>query len=146
MDTAVPHRIVVGVDGSTPSRRALRWALGQAAATGALVEAVMCWRFPTVYGWAPASVDRELGAVAGKMLAQAVAEVTTDDAPVKILEIVESGHAAEILLERARGADLLVVGNRGLGGFAGTLLGSVGQHCVQHAPCPVVVVRGDQEL
>ncbi|MEU9048191.1 MULTISPECIES: universal stress protein [unclassified Kitasatospora] len=76
------------------------------------------------------------------MLAQAVAEVTTDDNHV---EIVESGHAAEILLERARGADLLVVGNRGLGGFAGTLLGSVGQHCVQQAPCPVVV-RGDQDF
>ncbi|MEU9045750.1 MULTISPECIES: universal stress protein [unclassified Kitasatospora] len=146
MDTEVPpeRRIVVGVDGSSPSKRALRWALGQAAATGAVVEAVICWRFPTVYGWAPASVDRELGAVAGRMLAQAVAEVTTDDNHVEIVEIVESGHAAEILLERARGAELLVVGNRGLGGLAGTLLGSVGQLCVQHAPCPVVVVRGDQ--
>ncbi|GAA2784372.1 universal stress protein [Kitasatospora paracochleata] len=142
MDTAVPHerRIVVGVDGSSPSKRALRWALGQAAATGAMVEAVICWRFPKVYGSAPASVDRELGTVAGRMLAQAIAEITTDDQPVEIRQIVESGHPAEVLLERARGAELLVVGNRGLGGFAGTLLGSVGQHCVQHAPCPVVVV------
>ncbi|MEU9075810.1 universal stress protein [Kitasatospora sp. NPDC048538] len=146
MDTAVPHerRIVVGVDGSSPSKRALRWAVGQAAATGATVEAVICWRFPKVHGWAPASVDRELGTVAGRMLAQAITEITADDEPVEIRQIVESGHAAEVLLERARGAELLVVGNRGLGGFAGTRLGSVGQHCVQHAPCPVVVVRGDQ--
>jgi len=147
MENTGPHerRIVVGVDGSSPSKRALRWAVQQAAATGAVVEAVICWRFPTVYGWEPAAVDRELGAVARRMLAQAVTEVTAGNRPVEIREAAASGHAAEILLERARGADLLVVGNRGRGGFAGTLLGSVGQHCVQHAPCPVVVVRGHQE-
>jgi len=47
-----------------------------------------------------------------------------------------------VLLDAARGADLLVVGSHGRSGFAGMLLGSVSQHCVQHAPCPVVIIRG----
>lgn len=53
------------------------------------------------------------------------------------------GTPASVLLRAARDASLLVVGSRGLGGFAGLLLGSVAQHCVQHAACPVVVVRED---
>ncbi|WP_317620853.1 universal stress protein [Streptomyces sp. CBMA123] len=61
--------------------------------------------------------------------------------PVEIRTRVQEGGAAACLLDAARGAELLVVGSRGHGGFTGALLGSVGQHCVQHAPCPVVVVR-----
>ena len=56
--------------------------------------------------------------------------------------MVIQGNAAQVLLDVARDADLLVVGSRGHGGFTGALLGSVSQHCVHHAPCPVVVVRG----
>jgi nucleotide-binding universal stress UspA family protein len=57
-------------------------------------------------------------------------------------ESVIAGHPAQVLIDAAREAQLLVVGSRGHGGVAGALLGSVGQHCVQHATCPVVVVRG----
>jgi nucleotide-binding universal stress UspA family protein len=54
---------------------------------------------------------------------------------------VTEGNPAQVLLDAARGADLLVVGSRGHGGFAEALLGSVSQHCVHHARCPVVVIR-----
>ncbi|MFI6844184.1 universal stress protein [Kitasatospora sp. NBC_00085] len=87
-------------------------------------------------------LDPELADATGKMLTQAVAEVVGDDPPVEVEESVVLGNAAEVLLERSCGAELLVVGSRGHGGFSGALLGSVGQHCVQHARCPVVVVRG----
>ena len=62
--------------------------------------------------------------------------------PVKVSSTVREGNPAKILLEAADGADLLVVGSRGHGGFAEALLGSVSQHCVHHAPCPVVIIRG----
>jgi nucleotide-binding universal stress UspA family protein len=136
-------RIVVGVDGSESSTQALRWAVRQARLTGAVVEAVICWLHPTVFGRAPISVDRELGHIAEKALAQAVSTAAADGPPAQIKECVVLGNAAEVLVEHASGADLLVVGSHGYGGFVGALLGSVGQHCVQHASCPVVVVRSD---
>ncbi|MFJ4668353.1 universal stress protein [Kitasatospora purpeofusca] len=140
-DSRTAGGIVVGVDGSPSSQKALRWAVEQARLTGATVEAVLCWTLPTVYGRAPMSVDRELGHAAEKVLAKAVDEATGDVRPVRIRKTAVLGNASEVLVERSHGADLLVVGSRGRGGFAGALLGSVGQHCVQHARCPVVVVR-----
>ncbi|WP_406209317.1 universal stress protein [Kitasatospora sp. NBC_01560] len=144
MDSDVPaaRRIVVGVDGSPASRQALRWAVGQARLTGAVVDAVLCWVLPTMYGRAPMSVDRELGHTAEKVLAQAVGATVGDERAAEIRETAVLGNAAEVLEERSHGADLLVVGSRGHGGFAGALLGSVSRHCVQHAACPVVVMRG----
>ncbi|MFC5724490.1 universal stress protein [Streptomyces gamaensis] len=137
------HRIVVGVDASPPSKRALNWALRQARCTGAVVEAVLCWSHPAVFGGSMTKADPVLDHAAEEALAQTVAEAVADDPKAEVRQSVVPGNAAEILLERARGADLLVLGHRGHGGFQGALLGSVGQHCVQHAPCPVVVVRGD---
>ncbi|GAA1220726.1 universal stress protein [Kitasatospora nipponensis] len=135
------RRIVVGVDGSPSSKDALRWAVDQAQRTGAVVDAVACWTFPTVYGLGMTGLDTELPDATGKMIAQTVAEVVGDAPPVEVRESVVLGNTAEVLLARAEGAELLVVGSRGHGGFSGALLGSVGQHCVQHAHCPVVVVR-----
>ncbi|MBD0688265.1 hypothetical protein BG452_00390 [Streptomyces sp. CBMA123] len=139
------RRIVVGVDGSASSRAALRWAARQAALVGATVEAVITWEYPTVYGWGvPVAgvADVEVAAYAGKTLAEVVAQEMGPQCPVEVRERVECGNAAQVLLKVADGAELLVLGNRGHGGFAGALLGSVSQHCVQHASCPVVVVRG----
>ncbi|WP_127356270.1 universal stress protein [Actinacidiphila soli] len=140
-ENLVGRRIVVGVDGSPSSKQALRWAVEQAQLTGAAVDAVACWAYPSMYGWGMTGLDPELADATGKMLAQAVTEVVGDDPPVKIRESIVIGNATEVLLERSGGAELLVVGSRGHGGFSGALLGSVGQHCVQHAYCPVVVVR-----
>ena len=138
-------RIVVGVDGSPSSIKALRWAVRQAKLTGAEVEAVIVWSYPTGYGLAQVSdgaVDFE--GDAGKILAEALAEVSGIAPDVMVEPLVAEGHAADVLVREAKGAALLVVGSRGHGGFAGMLLGSVGQHCVQHAACPVLIVRDDR--
>jgi nucleotide-binding universal stress UspA family protein len=131
-------RIVVGVDGSAASKDALRWADRQAKLTGASLEAVTAWSYPTTYGFPViANVDWEQGA-------RTVLDETVDEALGKEADLtrrVVEGHAARVLTDAAVDADLLVVGSRGHGGFTGLLLGSVSEHVVTHAPCPVVVVR-----
>ncbi|MEU9076991.1 universal stress protein [Kitasatospora sp. NPDC048538] len=139
--TTARRRIVVGSDGSESSRAALRWALRQAALVGAAVEAVTAWEYPASHGLVPATVDGDAEALAGKVLAETVAREWGLDRLVEVRERVAPGNAARVLLTVAEGAELLVVGNRGHGGFTGAVLGSVTQHCVQHASCPVVVVR-----
>ncbi|GGV35199.1 universal stress protein [Kitasatospora herbaricolor] len=138
----VGQRTVVGVDGSPSSEQALRWAVTQARLTGDPVDAVICWTSPTVYERAPTSVDRELGHAAGKVLDQVVARTFGGVRPEEVRTTALPGNAAEVLVARSRGADLLVVGSRGRGGFGAALLGSVSQYCAQYAPCPVVVLRG----
>ncbi|HET9171261.1 MAG TPA: universal stress protein [Actinospica sp.] len=134
--------IVVGVDGSASSRDALRWAARQARLTGAELHAVCAWDFPATYGWAPDYSDVDLAAQARKDLDATIAEVL-GAAPAVVR--VERGHPAAVLVDSSLGADLLVVGSRGHGAFAGMLLGSVSQHCAQHALCPVLIVRHQQD-
>src|SRR5581483_11471994 len=106
------------------------------------VHAIATWEHPVVYGVGYAIPDDDIGAATGRVLSDSVKEALDDgDAPVEMREEVVVGNAPRVLLEAAHGAELLVLGSRGHGGFAGALLGSVGQHCVQHAPCPVVIVR-----
>jgi nucleotide-binding universal stress UspA family protein len=141
-----PGRIVVGLDGSDPSKQALRWAVRQAERTGGTVEALNAWDFPHFHGslgWLPppSSDEAALRTRALEELEEAVQETVGPQPPVPIRSEVRYGTAAGVLIDASRGADLLVVGARGLGGFSGLLLGSVSQHCVQHAACPVVVVR-----
>jgi len=136
------RRIVVGVDGSVPSKAALAWAVKQARLTGAAVEAVMAWEFPVTYGYpvpVPSGID--YAGIAAEVVADAIAEVSSPGEPVKIRSMVAEGSPARVLLDASAGAELLVVGSRGHGGFTEALLGSVGQHCVHHATCPVVVIR-----
>lgn len=136
------HRIVVGVDGSVPSKAALAWAVRQARLTGASVEAVIAWETPASYGYpmpaAPAVSYEELAADVART---AIAGLSGRGDAVNITPKVIEGNAAQVLLDVSKGADLLVVGSRGHGGFVEALLGSVGQHCVHHATCPVVVIR-----
>ncbi|MFJ4687222.1 universal stress protein [Streptomyces sp. NPDC088789] len=138
-------RVVVGVDGSGPSKDALRWAVRHAELTGAEVDAVIAWQVPAYLGslgWMPPPSDFAPQDLSARILADAVSEVVSGPEPVRIRQRTEQGTAPDVLLRAARGADLLVVGSRGHGGFTGALLGSVGQHCTQHATCPVLVVRG----
>ncbi|MEU0087671.1 universal stress protein [Streptomyces sp. NPDC006274] len=143
-DKAAAGRIVVGVDGSEPSIRALRWAARQAGLTGDALEAVISWEYPAA-GWAtmvaaiPADFDPQ--ALAGQVLDETL-EQTLGDEAAAVTRTVLIGNPAQALMDRSDGASLLVVGDRGYSGFKATLLGSVGLHLTQHAPCPVVVVRG----
>lgn len=143
-DLAKLGRIVVGVDGSEPSKKALAWAARQAKLTGAPLEVVMTWELPASYGWAaplPEGMDFETDARA--VVAEVVAEVIGPDAAGQLdltLTVIE-GHPAPVLLKESETAGLLVVGCRGHGSFAGMLLGSVGQHLTAHSHCPVVIVR-----
>jgi nucleotide-binding universal stress UspA family protein len=140
--TGQQARIVVGVDGSPSSKAALRWAIRQAKLTGASVDAVTAWHIPAGYGIAPGPVDVfDFSSNAKGVLAEALAEVSTLAPEVTVRPQVTEGHAAEVLLRASHGADLLVVGSRGHGGFASALLGSVSQYCVVHAHCPVLVMR-----
>jgi nucleotide-binding universal stress UspA family protein len=137
-------RIVVGIDGSPSSKAALRWAIRQAERTGAVVEAVTAWWYPVGYGMAPTSDGAaDFEGQAEKTLVETLAEVSALAPDVVVCPRVAQGHPAEVLLRAAWDADLLVVGSRGHGGFAAALLGSVSQHCMQHAPCPVLVMRGN---
>ena len=138
-------RIVAGVDGSPASIMALRWAVHQAELTGGRVDAVIAWEFPIAaggLGWAPTSGldNTDYSELATKSLSAAVAEVSPRPGIV-VHQVVMEGNAAQVLLDAAKDADLLVVGNRGHGGFADALIGSVSVRCLHHATCPVVVVR-----
>jgi nucleotide-binding universal stress UspA family protein len=141
------RRIVVGIDGSEYAKTALRWATAQARLTDAAIEAVTAWQDPAMsgfsYGWSPMLFDGDsIATLTEKTLNETVAEVIGQDGGqrVAIDTRVVQGHPAQMLLEAAAGAHLLVLGTRGHSTFAGILLGSVSQHCVQHAPCPVVIV------
>ena len=124
----------------------MRWALGQARLTGATVDAVSAWQDPVqtgyLYGYIPTALESQgYVEIAQKVLDSTVSEVSNEiGQPVEVQTRVIQGHPALMLPEAARGADLLVVGSRGHGAFAGMLLGSVSQHCVQHPTCPVVVI------
>jgi len=132
--------VVVGVDASENGQIALRWALQQARLMGAELHAVTAWEVSAAYGYVPMYTDVDLEGDARKQQDTALAQVAEDAAGVDVVAKVVRGHAADALLDASRGADLLVVGSRGHGTFAGTLLGSVSQHCAQHARCPIVVV------
>jgi nucleotide-binding universal stress UspA family protein len=140
--TATGHagRIVVGVDGSPASIEALQWARRQAALTGAVVEAVTAWHLPTAAGGFAIGDQIDWQANGQVVQDMAVKEALGDSVPALLRHVVQ-GHPVRVLLDAAAGADLLVVGSRGHGGFTGLLLGSVSEHVVTHAPCAVVVTR-----
>jgi nucleotide-binding universal stress UspA family protein len=138
-------RIVVGVDGFESSKAALRWAIHQAKLTGAVVEAVTVWQVPVSTGWLPAVDTPDYQHDAFAVLAEALTEMSAIYPDVQVCPRVVEGRAGQVLVSAAEGADLLVVGSRGHSGLAEALLGSVGQYCVRHAPCPVVIMRGKAE-
>jgi nucleotide-binding universal stress UspA family protein len=133
-------RIVVGVDGSEPSERALRWAVEEAAAHGADLVAVHAWNEQAVASssFGAVAVDPTVYQEAAREVLDGILAGVGGDVRIegKLLE----GGASRAILEEARTADLVVVGTRGRGGFAGLLLGSVSHQVVHHATCPVVVV------
>jgi nucleotide-binding universal stress UspA family protein len=152
MDTmdrsAEQRRIVVGVDGSETSRAALRWAAQEARAHDSELHVVHAWDMPAAASGVgltsarPSTSATEPYHQAAQQLVSAVVEGELgSQSPTNVRPSIGRGSAASVLLEAAKGADLLVVGSRGHGGFAGLLLGSVSAKMANHAPCPVVIVR-----
>lgn len=148
-ESAMEHgRIVVGVDGSEPSLKALRWAGRQAVLTGADLEAVIAWEMPGGYGWAGLPglpQDFDLDAPAAQALSEAVQATLPPEQAATVTQTVVMGNPVQAVLDRGEGADLIVVGVRGHGTFRSALLGSVSHSVTMHASCPVVVVRGNAE-
>lgn len=138
--------IVVGIDGSETSHLAARWAAREAQLRRAEVILLGAWEIPT-YGFNFYSAGISEGLLkalrkgAEDNVADALDEVRDVAREVDVSTKVVESQAASALVEASRGADLLVVGSRGLGGFRDLLLGSVSQQCADHAACPVVIVR-----
>ena len=138
-------RIVVGIDGSSSSMAALEWAVRQAELTGSALQVITTWEWPINYGWAfPLPSDYDPADDAQKMLAGIVEPVQIGHPNVSIRTTVVEGRPAPILVAASEGAELLVVGSRGHGEFSGMLIGSVSEHCVTNAHCPVLVLRGEE--
>ena len=139
-------RIVVGVDGSPASRTALEWAGDEAVRHGSELVVVAAWLPipPPLAGTSstlPTHGVTYPGESAKKQLMETIRDVLGEEPPALVQPQVKEGSAAKVLIDLSEEADLLVVGARGHGGFAGMLLGSVSQHVAAHAKCTVVVVR-----
>jgi nucleotide-binding universal stress UspA family protein len=143
--TEIKH-IIVGVDGSDSSKGALDWAYEEAVHHGASLSVIAAFNPPALpmtppYGSVPPEgYESQPRRDALDLLDRLIGPLEAKDPAVDI-RTVEEGSPAKVLIERSKEADLLVVGSRGHGGFAGMLLGSVSQHLVAHAECPVVVKR-----
>ena len=141
------NEIVVGIDGSEPSKAALRWAVEEARLRHARVQAIHAWWIypmfdpgaelaPDASGWTAEDATERVRAF--------ITETLGEQTGVEITPVAVQGEqASAALVDAAKEADLLVIGSRGVGGFSGLLLGSVGQQCAHHAPCPIVIVRKD---
>lgn len=142
------ERIVVGVDDSVGAAAALAWALDEGRRRSATVEAVhaaevsFAWidrTDPDLGSWAEQAIS---AARSSLELAVGAATQRMADAPPVECRVIE-GPPAQVLVDEAKDADLLVVGTRGRGAFTGALLGSVSRRCIERAHCPIVVVPTD---
>ncbi len=138
-DGRVTTRIVVGMDGSPGASRALDWAGAEAERSGAELTVVGAWVSGGFGGDVLNEEDAQL------VVEQAALSVADRYPAVTIKHLLCKEPAAHSLIEASRGADLLVVGSRGFGGFRGLLFGSVGQHCLTHAPCSVAIIRSSDD-
>ena len=140
-------RVVVGTDGSKKASAALQWAINYASTHDGVVRVVNVWEFPYI------ASEAATMAIPSRDVFEGAAQAIVDEAlthvdtkGVTIERIVREGQPAHVLLDEAQRADLLVVGARGHGGFAGLLLGSVATQCARHPTVPTVIVpTGEDE-
>ena len=140
--------VVVGFDGSENSRNALRWGMDEAKQRNGVIRLVTAWSKPPL-AWYPTLLETAAGEVvtedspqqAAGTLQAAALKAAADEGVSATGQVVHNDSAAAALLDAAQGADLVVVGSRGHGGFPGLHLGSVATQVINHAPCPVLVVR-----
>ncbi len=137
--------IVVGADDSVGGRAAVTWAAEEAHRRQVPLDVVHAWHpMPHAHvddftvGRLPAAHQSH----GEEVLARALSTIHNDQPGVRVSGHLMRGNAAVALLDASRAASMVVIGSRGLGGFTGLLLGSVGTHVVAHATCPVVIVRG----
>jgi nucleotide-binding universal stress UspA family protein len=146
------NTVVVGVDGSEPADRALRWAAVEAARRSATLRIVHAWMVPSVAWAAPVSAiyidpaDLMAGAAEVVDRARSKAHRAVGDEPLDVEVSTVEGRPAECLLRASEGASLLVLGSRGRGGFVSLVLGSVAVTCAHHATVPVAVVGPDAPM
>ena len=136
--------IVVGVDGSDASERALMWAADEARYRHAKLRVVHAWFEVFVDGYFTAPMPLERSAVlvaAREVLDKAVASIPSGSPEIAVEGVLVHGEPGVVLLHEAETADMVVVGSRGRGGFAELVMGSVSHRVVHHAHCPVVVIR-----
>ncbi len=135
--------IVVGVDGSPGSLAAFRWGLREGASRGIQVHAVTAWEYPVelTFGAMATVSDSHPVVAAEEILVSALADAGLAADHVGVTTTAVEGHPAEVLMQKAARAELLVVGSRGYGRIFGALLGSVSQYVAAHAACPVVVIK-----
>ena len=139
-DEAVPvRRIVVALDRSEHSRGALRRGATEAIDHSGRLEVLRAWSYLDQPG---PSFDPHYGeAKVREEVSQIVDEVLGDDRPADTTFVIVNDLPARAIIEASHGAFMLVLGARGTGGFRGLLLGSVSQQAVNHASCPVLIVR-----
>ena len=147
------HRVVVAVDGSQGSRAALRFALEDADRRDVPVEVVVAYRPPNFRADfdAVSEIDeqrivRELGSKVEENARSVLGEVSRElSGPLHEVHVrAISGAPSAVLIRESEGADLLVLGSRGHGGFHSMLLGSTSMQCAMHATCPVTVVHSPE--
>jgi nucleotide-binding universal stress UspA family protein len=146
-DTSKP--IIVGVDGSEESLRALRWDIDESRLRGLPLHVVNCWHYPpTPFSpYQPPLSHEDFERTATDIVDSCVADALGKESDVEYTTRIVEGHPSSVLVDLSADADMIVVGCRGRGGFVGLLIGSVSQHVAEHAHCPVVVIhdhRGDQ--
>ncbi len=148
MSTVASAAVVVGVDGSTGSLSAVRAAASEAVKRGRPLRIVHAFIWPSLGVAVGPAVDGPsdtgMRAFAERILAEAVVEAEKAAPGVHATVALVDGEAATVLLGESRDAVLLVIGDRGLGGFGSLVLGSVALHTTAHAACPVLVVRGQE--
>lgn len=140
-------RIVVGLDSSQTSLKALRWAMDEARLRGSELELVHAFPRPELIGMTMVVTlpsDDELREASEQVLSEAL-ESVGGAGDLTVTRRVGAGGPASVLVEAAEDAELLVLGSRGLGGFRGLLLGSVTQQVIAHAKCPVVIITPDED-
>jgi nucleotide-binding universal stress UspA family protein len=139
--------IVVGIDGSDSALQAVRWAAREAASRKAPLRLVHAYLLISAY--TPVSLPltmAEVMAEKGRKSLRAAEQVAREEAPqVEVSTHLERDDPTIALIAESTAARLMVLGSRGLGGFTGLMVGSVAVKVVQHASCPVVVARGDDE-
>ena len=137
--------VVVGVDGTSAGKEALRVGLRQATLRGCAVEVVTCWQPASWYGAvaaeSPAAIQRRAQLAQEEAVSLALAE--TADRPVVSRRVIE-GPAGPTLAKLSRDAEFLVVGTHHRNVVERSVLGSVSEHCIRHSHCPVIVVPADE--